>query len=73
MSLLRETVRTSKDLLLSALALMAALAWNTAIKGIFEYLNLDVVGPLVYALFITFVTVGLGTLINNYFPPDGNK
>jgi hypothetical protein len=53
---------TTFKLITSALTLVAALAWNEAIKSIFEtfgrYISgADIWGKLIYALVITFVTV----------------
>jgi Flp pilus assembly pilin Flp len=58
----RTGISTTFKLITSALTLVAALAWNEAIKSIFEtfgqYISgADIWGKLVYALLITFVTV----------------
>lgn len=60
----RESVTTTFKLLTSALTLVSALAWNEAIKGVFELMkgsliweSLGVVSPFVYAILVTLITV----------------
>jgi Flp pilus assembly pilin Flp len=58
----KSGLSTTFKLIISALTLVAALAWNEAIKSIFEtfgqYISgADIWGKLIYALLITFVTV----------------
>jgi ABC-type uncharacterized transport system fused permease/ATPase subunit len=60
----REGVSTTFKLLTSALTLVSALAWNDAIKGIFEMFKEDqylqqagIWAPFIYAILVTFVTV----------------
>src|SRR3989304_3423657 len=62
----RAGLNTTLKLLISALTLVSALAWNEAIKGIFEYLkqflptsSTVLLGQFLYALFVTLITVFL--------------
>jgi hypothetical protein len=58
----REGIGTTLKLITSALTLVSALAWNEAIKGLFDTLSKSVkeiatLGQFGYAVLITFVTV----------------
>jgi len=58
----REGLDTTLKLITSALTLVSALAWNEAIKGMFETLSrsfkeIAVLGQFGYAIMITFLTV----------------
>ena len=60
----KESVSTTFKLVISALTLVSALAWNDAIKGIFELLKenelLKATGflaPFLYALIVTLITI----------------
>jgi hypothetical protein len=60
----KEAFSTTFKLVASALTLVSALAWNEAIKGVFESLKenlylkqVGIFAPFVYALFITIITV----------------
>jgi len=65
----KESVSTSVKLIISALTLVSALAWNEAIKGIFELLKENALlkstgflAPFLYALVVTILTI---LVINN--------
>ncbi len=64
----REIKKKILTYILGALGLVAALAWNDAIKGLIEYFypqeNNTVAAKLVYALIITIVVI-LSSLIAN--------
>lgn len=60
----KESVGTTFKLVTSALALVSALAWNEAIKGVFELMkedallkSLGVLSPFIYAILVTIITV----------------
>lgn len=60
----KESVGTTLKLVISALTLVSALAWNDAIKGLFETIKADpllqslgLLAPFVYAILVTVLTV----------------
>lgn len=60
----KESASTTVKLLTSALTLVSALAWNEAIKGVFEIMkedallkSLGVLSPFIYAIIVTVITV----------------
>jgi len=60
----KEGVSTTFKLVTSALTLVSALAWNDAIKGVFEMFKEDqylkqagMWAPFIYAILVTFITV----------------
>jgi hypothetical protein len=60
----RDSMLTTFKLVVSALTLVSALAWNEAIKGIFDLLkeneifkNTGFLAPFVYAVIVTLVTI----------------
>ncbi len=53
----KELVDKFAMLITSALGLVAALAWNDAIKGLFDNLQINVYGLWVYAVAVTFMAV----------------
>lgn len=60
----KDSVSTTVKLIVSALSLVAALAWNEAIKGVFDLLKQNVVfkdlgflAPFIYAILVTLVTI----------------
>jgi len=60
----KESVSTTFKLVISALALVSALAWNEAIKGIFDLLkqnelfkNAGFAAPFIYAILVTLFTI----------------
>jgi len=61
----KSGLSTTVKLLVSALTLVSALAWNEAIKAVFEYLKqylpigTALVGPFIYAIIVTLATVFL--------------
>lgn len=61
---INESVSTTFKLVISALTLVSALAWNEAIKGIFELLkenellkNTGFLAPFIYAILVTILTI----------------
>ena len=76
----KEGVSTTFKLLTSALTLVSALAWNDAIKGIFEMLKEDqylkqagMWAPFIYAILVTFVTVIIINRLNKIQDNIGKK
>lgn len=76
----REGVSTTFKLLTSALTLVSALAWNDAIKGIFEMFKEDqylkqagMWAPFIYAILVTFVTVVIINRLNKIQDNIGKK
>ena len=61
----KSGLSTTLKLLISALTLVSALAWNEALKAVFEYLkqylpiSTALVGPFIYAVIVTLITVFL--------------
>lgn len=60
----QKSVSTTLRLIISALTLVSALAWNEAIKGLFELMKADpllakagVFTPFIYAILVTVLTV----------------
>ena len=60
----KEGISTSIKLVVSALTLVSALAWNDAIKGVFESLknnelfkSIGFAAPFLYAILVTLLTV----------------
>jgi hypothetical protein len=60
----KESVSTTFKLIVSALTLVSALAWNEAIKGVFEYLkqnellkNAGLAAPFIYAILVTVLVI----------------
>jgi len=60
----KDSISTTVKLVISALTLVSALAWNEAIKGIFELLkeneflkNTGFLAPFVYAIVVTLITI----------------
>lgn len=60
----KNSVSTTIKLVVSALSLVAALAWNEAIKGVFDLLkqspvfkDLGFLAPFIYAILVTVVTI----------------
>lgn len=69
----KEGVSTTFKLLTSALTLVSALAWNDAIKGIFEMFKEDqylkqagMWAPFLYAILVTFITVIIINKLNKF-------
>lgn len=63
---IEEDLNKTLELISSALALVAALAWNDAIKGVFELLKshellktLGFLAPFVYAILVTVLVLSL--------------
>lgn len=52
-----QVVEKMTILITSAFGLVAALAWNDAIKQAMTDLGLDVYGPITYAVFVTVLAV----------------
>ena len=59
-----ESISTTVKLVISALTLVSALAWNEAIKGIFESLkendllkNTGILAPFIYAILVSLITI----------------
>ena len=57
MSFKGEVVEKIAALMTAAFGLIAALAWNDAIKQMIEKLGLQVYGPILYAVVITIIAV----------------
>jgi hypothetical protein len=60
----KDSVSTTVKLVISALTLVSALAWNEAIKGIFELLKENEIfkstgflAPFLYAIIVTVLTI----------------
>lgn len=60
----KDSVSTTVKLIVSALSLVAALAWNEAIKGLFDLLKqsdvfkgLGFLAPFLYAILVTILTI----------------
>lgn len=60
----KDSISTTVKLVISALTLVSALAWNEAIKGVFELLkenelfkNTGFLAPFVYAIVVTLITI----------------
>ncbi|MFA6422745.1 MAG: DUF5654 family protein [Candidatus Buchananbacteria bacterium] len=70
-SLQSEIVQKMSDLAIAAFGLIAALAWNDAIKSLFDAIfpqNGGIIAQFIYAILVTalivFVTIRLGKLSN---------
>ncbi len=58
MTMKKEIVEKTSILVTTAFGLIAALAWNDAIRGLFEkYPVLQAAGPWVYAVTVTIIAV----------------
>jgi len=52
-----QIVEKFATLITSAFGLVAALAWNDAIKGVLQNLDLIKYGPIIYAIIVTVLAV----------------
>lgn len=59
-----------KTVIVGALALVAALAWNEAFKRVFASAN-ETYGPWLYAVIITVIAAAIGMLLTDQPPPHG--
>lgn len=63
-------------LILAALGLVAALAWNDAIKSLFETLlpkGQALVGKIIYAILVTTIAVAISYWLNKLLEEKENK
>lgn len=69
----REFQKTTITLILGGFGLVAALAWNEAIKSLFESLlgkSQELIGKFIYAFVITLIVVIVSTRLKKFSEPE---
>jgi len=62
-----EILEEFSRLIISALTLVAALAWNDAFRNFFQqYPSLQKNGPWIYAILVTFIVIIIMSIVTHY-------
>ena len=72
----KEILEEFSRLIISALTLVAALAWNDAFRNFFQrYPSLQKNGPWIYAILVTFIVIIIMSIVTHYKEKcsDNNK